>query len=243
MVIVMLSAFLLMAILILNPIAQLNKAKDAQRKQDLEQIRSALDTYYNDTGCYPALVPFGGEWKVGNTVYMKKVPQDPDCYTGGYCYVYQANNSGSCPQWNVLYTHLLVKMTATELQKSCPLRTVCGVLFTRYNYCIFSGNLDCTYIKTNPMPTPNVSLTPTPTSTPAPTPTPTPTPVPTPTPTPIPTPTPTSPPYNCSPNSYFAVSAGRCNSVSSNQCTIYGGTLTCYSGPGILNCSGFLCTQ
>ena len=226
-VIMMLSILLLMSILILDPASQLNKAKDAQRKQDLAQIRSALDTYLNDTGCYPQSIPFGGQWVVGSTVYMKKVPQDPDCYSGGYCYVYQTNNLDSCPQWNVLYTHLLAKMTASELQKSCPLRTVCSVLFPRYNYCVFSGNINCSYIRSNPMPTPNVSSTPTPT----------------PTPTVTPTPTPTPPPVSCAPNSYYAVSAGRCNNVSSNQCTIYGGTLTCYSAPGVLTCGGVLCTQ
>lgn len=246
-VIAILSILLLMAIFILDPITQLNKARDAQRKQDLTQIRNALDTYYNDNNCYPAAVPFGNEWKVGDTVYMKKVPQDPGPYTcsNGSCYYYNYQTDGStCPQWVILYAKLSITPTNEEICANKVIRIMCPTsefrisINLRYNYCLPIGQMSCQGLKNAAMPTPYPIG---PTSTPAPTPIPTPTPVPTPTPTPVPTPTP--PPVSCAPNSYFAVSAGRCNSVSPNQCTIYGGTLTCYSAPGTINCSGFLCTQ
>jgi prepilin-type N-terminal cleavage/methylation domain-containing protein len=37
----------------LNPAEQLQKARDAQRKNDLSQIQRALETFYNDHGQYP----------------------------------------------------------------------------------------------------------------------------------------------------------------------------------------------
>lgn len=233
-VMVMVSVFLLMAFLIIDPIGQLDKAKDTQRKRDLEQVKRALDVYYNDNNCYPTKlqsIPFGLEWKDSGSgvVYMKKVPQDKDCAKTGYCYTYQTDAS-DCPQWNVLYTRL---SRPTNALTSCLMFQACGYLQTRYNYCVMSGNVDCSYVKSNPLPIPT-------------TPTPGPTSAPSGGPTSTPTPTQAPPPAgNCSPN-YFAVSSGLCNSVTSNQCTIYGGTLTCYSGPSDTNpaiCTGFLCSE
>ena len=233
-VIVMISIFLLMTFLIIDPIGQLDKVKDAQRKRDLEQVKRALDVYYNDNNCYPTKlqsIPFGLEWKDSGSgvVYMKKVPQDPDCSRTGYCFVYQTDATG-CPQWNVLYTRL---SRPTNSLTSCLMFQACGYLQVKYNYCVMSGNADCAYIKSNPLPAPVI-----PTSGP--------TSAPTGGPTSPPTPTPTQAPGgNCSPN-YFAVSSGLCNSVTSNNCSIYGGSLTCYSGPSAgdpTKCTGFLCTQ
>ncbi len=228
-VIAILSVLMVAFFMLFNPLSQLDKAKDAQRKHDFEQIRNALDTYYNDNNCYPTKlqgVPFGSAWSAGSTVYMKKVPQDPDCSKTGYCFVYQTDAS-NCPQWNVLYTRL---SRPTNSLTSCLMFQACGYLQTKYNYCVMSGNVDCSYVKSNPLPTP---LTPTPGPTSA----------------PIggatSTPAPTQAPGNCSPN-YFAVSSGLCNSVTSNNCTIYGGSLTCYSGASgsdPTKCTGFLCTQ
>ena len=38
---------------ILNPIALVNKGKDARRKKDLSRIKISFEEYYNDKGCYP----------------------------------------------------------------------------------------------------------------------------------------------------------------------------------------------
>ena len=56
------------------------KARDAQRKSDLGQVSKALMLYYSDTGTFPATFEFGDEepgFKVGETIYMRKTPQDP----------------------------------------------------------------------------------------------------------------------------------------------------------------------
>lgn len=38
---------------LLNPVAQIQKSRDAQRKSDLAQIQKVLEQYYNDKGRYP----------------------------------------------------------------------------------------------------------------------------------------------------------------------------------------------
>ena len=58
---------------VLNPLTQLQKARDAGRKSDLSQIQRALEIYYNDNNSYPAALTFGAPW----TPYMVNVPQDP----------------------------------------------------------------------------------------------------------------------------------------------------------------------
>lgn len=68
-----------MIIFLIDPSTQLNKAKDGQRREDFKQVRAALDMYYNDHNCYPTSLTFGQEWRVGQTTYMKQVPQDPSC--------------------------------------------------------------------------------------------------------------------------------------------------------------------
>ncbi len=243
-----------MAFVALNPVRQIEKAKDARRQHDLTQIRSSLDSYLSDRNCYPDSITMGGTLSRGSTVYMQTIPQDPDYSGGGASYLYETDGS-SCPQWNVLFAKL---STSENLQTSCALAQLSNCLPTNYtalgyNYCVVSGDVNCSYISTNPlpnpvtgsatpMPTPSASATPLPTPSSSPTPSASPTPSPSPTSSPTPAPSPTPPPFNCSPN-YYAVSSGRCNIVVPSQCYIYGGTLTCYSGPGTTTCTGQLCTQ
>ena len=201
----------------LDPIAQINKAKDSTRFSDITKIRTAADSYYDDKNCYPDQIPFGSEWKDqgSGTVYLNPVPQDPN-YSADHTqsYLYETDSSSTCPQWNVLYARLKSSNTENTL---CPLQQLkdkyggsClppGFGNSGYNYCVVSGTVDCTYISqttigglptnvptptpsSSPNPTASPTPTPTPTSTPGPTVTPTPTPTPSVTPTPIPTPTP-----------------------------------------------------
>jgi len=236
------AVFVFAVTLSFNPKWQLDKARDSQRKQDLTQIRSALDSYYNDFNCYPASVPFGQEWSSGNVIYMKKVPQDPECPRTGYCYIYQTEETVSCPQWNILYTHLVRPTKQLCIaRESCLTRNppVRISMSTKYNFCILSGDIDCQYLADNPFPTPIV-----PTSTPVPpTSTPAPTSTPGPTPTPGgPSPTPGNPCGPGDPNSPYACSTGNCNTFRDRQpeCTWNGGPTQCYctSNCDGVNCSG-----
>jgi prepilin-type N-terminal cleavage/methylation domain-containing protein len=67
---------------ILNPAGQLAKARDAERKAELQQIRSALELYRSDNGTYPVSgwvsSSQGDSWIPGLTPnYLKIVPKDP----------------------------------------------------------------------------------------------------------------------------------------------------------------------
>jgi len=52
-VMTILAILMVMAVGILNPIALVNRGKDAQRKKDLKTIKIAFEEYFNDKGCYP----------------------------------------------------------------------------------------------------------------------------------------------------------------------------------------------
>jgi general secretion pathway protein G len=70
-------------LMVINPITQFNKTRDARRKSDLAQLKTALQMYHNDQGEYPVPGSFPGpgeEWtRPGYTdvVYMRSVPGDP----------------------------------------------------------------------------------------------------------------------------------------------------------------------
>jgi len=73
------------------------KARDAQRKSDLEQTSKALMLYYSDVGSFPNLTSnrLFGNSAVGFTgangiVYMRKTPLDPK-NNGDYVYVYKTD--------------------------------------------------------------------------------------------------------------------------------------------------------
>ena len=51
--------------------------RDAKRKSDLEQIRSALEFYKSDVGNYPNSINFGGSLSYGGNIYMQTIPNDP----------------------------------------------------------------------------------------------------------------------------------------------------------------------
>jgi type II secretion system protein G len=73
-----------------NFINSLKRGRDAKRKEDLHQIKNALEIYYEDNGQYPPddKVNFGMAFThptMAAKVYMQKLPQDP---SSGYTYQY-----------------------------------------------------------------------------------------------------------------------------------------------------------
>lgn len=101
----------------INPINQIRKARDAQRKSDLFHLRTALEAYYNDHTAYPSTPPPPNDWyssepgdnnmlnNSGNWIpglapsYIQSLPRDPE---GG------AGNSKlnlGCPSWKRAYTY------------------------------------------------------------------------------------------------------------------------------------------
>jgi len=85
---------MLTALIVANYNAARSRARDAQRKSDLNQIKRALRMYYNDQTptVYPDTVSFGALWQSddGAMTYMKTVPQDP---SPGETYSYQVDPS------------------------------------------------------------------------------------------------------------------------------------------------------
>lgn len=88
------------------------RARDARRKSDLKQIRTALEEYYNDHNTYPPInntdwvySTSQGEWIPGLGIYMNSIPVDPINNTpgpwnntGNYSYAYGWHvGMGSCP--------------------------------------------------------------------------------------------------------------------------------------------------
>ena len=236
-VILILSVLVTISIVTINPIKQIQKAKDAQRQHDLSQIRNSLDNYYNDTNCYPTSLTMGSQFSSGSTIYIQKVPQDPD-FLNGYSdsYLYQTDKTQTCPQWNVLFA----KLSSTEgVQTSCSLTQLTDSTGKQcvpvnyqslgYNYCVLSGKVDCDYISANSLPPP-LFATPIPTSIPTPTPVLTPTPIPTPTPTPTATPIPTPNP------SCLCINTDRHISYSGQDCQGGG-----YSQRGQFTATAYFC--
>lgn len=73
----------------LNPIEQIKKGRDTQRKSDLSQIQKSLETYYQDNGRYPGssvnnkIIPQGSgtvevDWGDPWVPYMSRIPKDPN---------------------------------------------------------------------------------------------------------------------------------------------------------------------
>ncbi|MBI2074534.1 MAG: prepilin-type N-terminal cleavage/methylation domain-containing protein [Candidatus Levybacteria bacterium] len=129
----------------IKPLEQLNKGKDTQRLSDLAQIKTALDIYYNDQSKYPPSLTFGAEWKVNSTIYMKKVPKDPN---GSSSYVYYIDELN--PQWAVIFAKL------SKPTNSCALTSLPNnCLPDNYNsnwLCVLLGDVDCTIIKSKSLP-------------------------------------------------------------------------------------------
>jgi len=121
-------AFLALALLLLlNPAAQIGKARDAKRKSDLSKFKNILEDYYNDRKCYPenpsVLVPD----------YLEKLPLDP---VTKQPYVY--HRDGCNKYW--IYTKLEYEkdpiIAKLGCQRGCGPTGNCG-----YNYGVSSSNV------------------------------------------------------------------------------------------------------
>ena len=103
---------LLAALIMVNFNAARERARDVQRKSDLDQIKKALRMYYNDSGLYPdtglnnnikacgnpTTTTFGWgttAFSCSTMIYMKLLPHDPSWKeVGDPDYNYNQNPSG-----------------------------------------------------------------------------------------------------------------------------------------------------
>lgn len=83
-------------------ISQSSKARDAQRKSDLDRIRIAVEEYEKDHNCYPLSSLVVCDPGNGLQPYISKIPCDPTTHAS---YYYEPENS-VCPSWYRLYSKL-----------------------------------------------------------------------------------------------------------------------------------------
>ncbi|TSC89465.1 MAG: General secretion pathway protein G [Microgenomates group bacterium Gr01-1014_5] len=114
-------------------------ARDAERKADLEDIRSALEIYRSDCGLYPpdtgagALVPGAALTATcagAVNTYMSLVPQDPLKDQSGYVYKY-------------------TRLTSSTYRLCAYLENGSGVVIA-CGKCDESNAVDCNYSAVNP---------------------------------------------------------------------------------------------
>lgn len=81
---------ILAGVLFPNFMSARERARDAQRKQGLQQVKNALRFYYNDNQGYPdaGTFSFGSGW----SDYMSQVPQDPLGSDNSYGYCVSSDN-------------------------------------------------------------------------------------------------------------------------------------------------------
>lgn len=102
---------LVAAVLVLvNPLTQIRRARDAQRKNDLHQIQIALEQYYNDHGSYPVYCDNTTVYSANSqpwisqltSSYINSLPTDPLNTWGSwtqstvFVYQYQAKQCTPC---------------------------------------------------------------------------------------------------------------------------------------------------
>jgi len=98
------------------------KARDTQRKTELNALSNALMMYYNDNGVFPALDIFATTDNVltgsGGTVYMAKMPVDPK-NVNPYIYSYRYDdNVNSSTYRKVFYLFANLENTSDSQCKS-----------------------------------------------------------------------------------------------------------------------------
>jgi len=100
-VIVMAILAILLIISMMSWRRQMEKARDAQRKEDLQRISLAFEEYFSDFGCYPAadiLNNCGGEEL---KPYLDKIPCDP-ASGEPYQYIVDEDNPACYEDYRIL---------------------------------------------------------------------------------------------------------------------------------------------
>ena len=117
---------LLAALIMVNFNAARERARDVQRKSDLDQVKKALRMYYNDNNLYPVngTLTWGSPFQSsdGNMIYMKLLPQDP---VEGQSYSYSQNSD----EQDFCLTAILENKSDSDITNShTRCSSVCGVV-------------------------------------------------------------------------------------------------------------------
>ena len=172
---------------------QIAKARDAQRKADLQKISIAFEEYFSDNGCYPAadiLTNCGGDEL---KPYLNKIPCDP-ITREPYQYITDDANP-SCYKNYRLLANLGNATDPAIAALGCDAPVGCGY-DGAYNFGISSNNVPVTS---------GVVASPTPSASPAPSASPT------------PSASPGGPTPSASPKWYYCQDFGNCTEVPVNR--------------------------
>lgn len=126
----------------IDPIGIFNKARDAQRKKDLNRIRIAFEDYYNDKDCYPVqelVTQLNLKTSCGTDVFspwLKSWPCDPD----GQPYYIYVGYDDDCPKWFKILTSLENK-NDPEIPADWALNGNLWIGTSDVNYGISSSNI------------------------------------------------------------------------------------------------------
>ncbi|KKP48210.1 MAG: Type II secretion system protein G [Candidatus Woesebacteria bacterium GW2011_GWA1_33_30] len=113
---------------------QLQKAKDAVRKSNLDSMKKAIDEFYQDSNCYPQTIPACKNALVlGSLVIKDNLPCDPKTSLS-YTYVPEISE---CPKWFQLYANL--EYTNDRIIDKIGCRFGCGPN-CQFNYGVASPN-------------------------------------------------------------------------------------------------------
>lgn len=119
---------ILTALLTANFVGARQRGRDGQRKANIYNIQSALELYRSDNGIYPLTDAFpqcNSALSLNDTVYMQKVPCDPNSVTTNYTYT---SDSGTT------YTLVACLENDSDKDRDATRNTACPVAsFTRNN--------------------------------------------------------------------------------------------------------------
>jgi len=137
-------------LVILNPIAQINKGQDSKRKHELAQLNKEFEDFYNDKNCYPKPAEVCYNAGAGTTCnicgsettspsfspYLSRLPCDPRQPLKKY--LYQVDST-TCPTWYRIYTTLSYQSDPIIVSVGCQYG--CGLPPSyNYNYGVSSPN-------------------------------------------------------------------------------------------------------
>lgn len=149
------------AIILINPIKQIQKGWDSQRKNDMATTKKILEDFYSDKQCYPKASEIcydtpqqladnsyichicGNESSSPSlSPYINKVLCDPQHSTKPYLYHVENN---TCPKSYLIYTKLSNTQDSAITEVGC--QGGCGTASSpvdyTYNYCVSSSNTSC----------------------------------------------------------------------------------------------------
>ena len=111
---------ILMILFFFGTKGQIEKGRDAKRKDDLDKIKVAYENYYSDNDCYPPEDALSNRASTELDPYMSVVPRDP--FTDeAYRYISLPN---VCPGYKIL-TKLEYESDPSILEVGC-FATACG---------------------------------------------------------------------------------------------------------------------